>query len=348
MRSVQVTKQQLVTVCRRYGAYTLLAAGMVALSACGGGGGSISDPVNTGDNITPTVTPTPTTVTPTPTPAVVTNTDTTPLNPRYTGKRELAVLTEAVAIDFLKFGQSGWARHSVDLPVTVSMATPLLPPELPYGTVGCKLDGKISRTFENSLSDDRLSKTYVTQYTYDKCHGKIVTIDGSTSSTRTETYGSPITFTETVNHNLTVIANGNITEISDGYTSLNITGAELSSNQNIYIKEENREILRANLQKLGTIGKTQGSITEMRGRIYLGDYGYVTPKVLQPLSFSVITISGFEFIENQVFAGELVLMGANNTKAQMLPTSAETFVLNTDEDGDGGYEKTRIVNWADL
>ena len=40
--------------------------------------------------------------------------------------------------------------------------------------------------------------------------------------------------------------------------------------------------------------------------------------------------------------------GANNTKAQVLPTSSTTFVLNTDENGDGAYEKTRIVNWADL
>lgn len=338
MRSVQATKQQLVTVCRRYSAYTLLAAGMVALAACGGGGGgggSISDPV-----ITPTVTPTPTTVTPTP--AVVVNTDTTPLNPRYTGKRELAVLTEAVALDFLELGKFGEANYSVGLPVTVLMETPLM---FSPGTVDCTLGGKRSLTFKDSLSGDRLSRTYVTQSTYDKCHWKIATIDGSTGSTHTETYGSPIMLTETVNYNLTVTVNGNITEISDGSTSLNKTGVELSINQNIYIKEGNREILRDNLQKLGTIGETQGSITEMRGRIYLGDYGYVIPKVLQPLSFSVFGISEFEFTEGQVFTGELVLMGANNTKAQMLPTSSKTFVLNTDEDGDGGYEKTRIVNW---
>lgn len=80
MRSVQATKQQLVTVCRRYSAYTLLAAGMVALAGCGGGGSAgISDPVNPSNNTTPTVTPAPTV---TAAPTVVADTDTTPLNPR--------------------------------------------------------------------------------------------------------------------------------------------------------------------------------------------------------------------------------------------------------------------------
>lgn len=76
----------------------------------------------------------------------------------------------------------------------------------------------------------------------------------------------------------------------------------------------------------------------MDGRIYIGNYGYITPKVLQPLYFTI----------GSIHAGELIMNGANNTKAQVLPTSSTTFVLNTDENGDGAYEKTRIVNWADL
>lgn len=248
------------------------------------------------------------------------------------------MLTEAVALDFLELGKFGKASPSVGLPIAVLMETPLM---FSSKTVDCDAGGKISRTAKESLSGDGLSKTYVSQFTYDKCHGLIAVIDGSTGFTRTETYGSPITLTETDNYNLTVIsffANSNITEVYDGSTSLNKTGVKLSTNQNIYIKEGDREVLRVNLQRFGAIGETQGTITEMSGRIYLGDYRYVTPKVLQPLSFN----------EWQISTGELILMGANNSKAQMLPTSSKTFVLNTDEDGDGGYEKTRIVNWADL
>jgi hypothetical protein len=38
MFSFQGTKQPLVTVCRRYGGYTLLAMSMVVITGCGGGG----------------------------------------------------------------------------------------------------------------------------------------------------------------------------------------------------------------------------------------------------------------------------------------------------------------------
>lgn len=47
-----------------------------------------------------------------------------------------------------------------------------------------------------------------------------------------------------------------------------------------------------------------------------------------------------------ICAGELILTGANNTKAQVLPTSSETFVLNTDENGDGAYDKDPHCQWG--
>lgn len=328
MFSFQGTKKQFVTVCRRHGGYTLLVASMVALTACGGGGadGSVSAPVNDSDNITPTVTPAPT---------VVVNTDTTPLNPLYTGKRELATLTEAVALDFLRLGGFRSSNEPGVMPVVLLMNTPLMFP----GTKNCQVSGKISRTAKESVSDDGLATTYLSQYTYDQCQGESVIINGSSGFTRVETYGPPKTLTETDNIDVTVINPINkITDVYNGSASLNITGVKLSKNQNIYVKEENIEILKVNLQQLGAGNKEQGSITEMDGRIYIGNYGYITPKVLQPIYFTIGSIHG----------GELILSGSNNTKAQVLPTSSTTFVLNTDEDGDGAYEKTRIVNWADL
>lgn len=96
------------------------------------------------------------------------------------------------------------------------------------------------------------------------------------------------------------------------------------------------ESFRANLQYLRTGSEQQGVITEMTGRMYVGDYGYITPKVLQPLYFT----------EGLIFSGELILNGANNSKAQILPTSTNTIILNIDEDGDGAYEKTRNLAWS--
>jgi hypothetical protein len=326
MRSFQLTKQQLVTVCCQYSSYTLLAVSMVALAGCGGGGSSVSDQVNPSGNTTSTVTLEPT---------VVVNTDTTPLNPLYTGKRELATLTEAVALDFLKLGGFRSSNEPEVMPIVLLMNTPLMFP----GTANCQISGKISRTAKESVSDDGLATTYLSQFTYDQCQGESAIINGSSGFTRVETYGSPKTLTETDNIDVTVINPiSKITDVYNGSASLNITGVKLSKNQNIYVKEKNVEILKVNLQQLGAGNKEQGSITEMDGRIYIGNYGYITPKVLQPLYFTTVSIH----------AGELILNGANNTKAQVLPTSSTTFVLNTDENGDGAYEKTRIVNWADL
>lgn len=240
-----------------------------------------------------------------------------------------------MALDFLRLGGFRSSNEPGVMPVVLLMNTPLMF----LGTKNCQVSGKISRTAKESVSDDGLATTYLSQYTYDQCQGESVIINGSSGFTRVETYGPPKTLTETDNIDVTVINPINkITDVYNGSASLNITGVKLSKNQNIYVKEENIEILKVNLQQLGAGNKEQGSITEMDGRIYIGNYGYITPKVLQPIYFTIGSIHG----------GELILSGSNNTKAQVLPTSSTAFVLNTDEDGDGAYEKTRIINWADL
>ncbi|MBO0612642.1 hypothetical protein [Thiothrix fructosivorans] len=326
MFSFQGTKQPLVTVCRRHGGYTLLAMSMVVITGCGGGGSNVSDPIDPSGNTTSTVTPEPT---------VVVNTDTTPLNPLYTGKRELATLTEAAALDFLKLGRVMSSNALEVTPIVLLMNTPLMFSD----TANCQISGKISRTAKESVSDDGLATTYLSQYTYDQCQSESAIINGSSGFTRVETYGPPKTLTETDNIDVTVVNPiDKIIDVYNGSASLNITGVKLSKNQNTYVKEKNVEILKVNLQQLGAGNREQGSITEMDGRIYIGNYGYITPKVLQPLYFTI----------GSIHAGELIMNGANNTKAQVLPTSSTTFVLNTDENGDGAYEKTRIVNWADL
>jgi len=327
MFSFQGTKKQFVTICRQNGGYALLVASMVALSACGGGGASVSDPVSASDNIIPIATPTPT---------VVVNTDTTPLNPLYTGKREQARLTEEATMQFLEWGDffvsdGGYRlvpRALLELPIIFSGS----------GTAPCSISGKFTRTSNETLLDGGGEK-YVRQDIYNECKTEIATVKGSSSDTRVNIEAPPKMITYSYNYDYTVKSvSADYIDVYNGDTSLTKKDNNLTVKQNLYIKEENVELLKFNLQYLGTGDERQGVITEMTGQTYLSDYGYVTPEVIQSLYFT----------GGLIFSGELILNGANNSKAQILPTSTKTIVLNIDEDGDGAYEKTQNLTWSRL
>lgn len=349
MFSFQRSHQQPITTCHRHGNYTLLAASMIMITGCGGGGSSsVSDTPNPSDNTATTVV---TVVTPTPTPTVVTNTDTTPLNPHYKGKRELATITEAAALDFISFGEIADIGMDLTKPVQ-TLDIGLLDVNLVLlfkgnGSTDCYNGGNASIQSTNAYLDaDKLVSVNDTLYSYNNC----ISDTGSKANGRyTQQLSaanlSTIIRRETAVYKDFTITNKNVTGIFDGTSSIQVSGVKLSTESNLYTNRKNTEVLKVGFQQIGagsfdgtrnSLLVTQGSITEMHGRVYLGNYGYVEPKVVQAMSFTT---------EN-VFSGELILTGANNTKAQMFPASTTSFVLNTDENGDGAYEKTRIVPWS--
>lgn len=331
MFSFQVTKQPLITMCRRYGSYTLLAASIVIITGCGGSGSSsVSDAPNPSDNAIVTSVPSPATSVPT----VVVNTDTTPLNPLYRGKREQARLTEEATMQFIEWGDF-FVSDGGYRPVPRAL---LYLPMVFSGTRPCFMAGEITRTSNETLLDDGERK-YVSQDIYNECGTEIAVLNGSNTYTRVNIESPSKTITYSYSYDYTVkSASADYIDVYNGDTSLTKKDNNLTVKQNLYIKEENVESLKFNLQYLGTGDEQQGVITEMTGQTYVGDYGYVTPKVVQPLYFT----------GGLIFSGELILNGANNSKAQILPTSTKTIVLNIDEDGDGAYEKTRNLTWSRL
>ncbi|UOG92594.1 MAG: hypothetical protein L3K52_02385 [Candidatus Thiothrix sulfatifontis] len=332
MFAFEYTERKLVGLHRQYSYYILLVASMVIITGCGGGGNSsTSDTPNPSDNATATVTSTPPV---TPTPTVVVNTDTTPLNPLYTGKREQARLTEEATMQFIEWGDF-FVSDGGYRPVPVAL---LYLPIVFSGTIPCFMSGEITRTSNETSLDDGGSK-YVRQDIYNACGTEIAVLNGSNTYTRINIESPSKTITYGYNYDYTVkSASVDYIDVYNGDTLLTKKDNNLTVKQNLYIKEENVESLKFNLQYLGTGDEQQGVITEMTGQTYVGDYGYVTPKVIQPLYFS----------GGLIFSGELILNGANNSKAQILPTSTKTIVLNIDEDGDGAYEKTRNLTWSRL
>lgn len=143
-----------------------------------------------------------------------------------------------------------------------------------------------------------------------------------------------------VNFSFDTLTSGDLT--LDGEIIIDYTVTPIEITFNAYTQDLSLKKVYWIKEYTITIDEFTGFVeVEIVGTFYHPDYGYVTISTPDPLTIH----DGDEWPTS----GTLLVMGASNTKAQLIATSNLTFMVEADLDGDDAYEwNSEVMSWEDL
>jgi hypothetical protein len=143
-----------------------------------------------------------------------------------------------------------------------------------------------------------------------------------------------------VNFSFATLTSGDLTLDGEIFIDFTVTPIEITFN--VYTQDLSSDSVYWADDYFITIDEFAGfEEVEISGTFYHPDYGYVTISTPDPFTIH----DGDEWPTS----GTLLVIGANDTKAQIIAISNLTFVIEADLDGDDAYEwNSEVTNWEDL